>query len=116
SEVDGMRFVSMRGPSGRGSGKSFTPFSRMHRANLRPACCCSELRLLPMNPAGSRSLHALIACLNAGVLVFSDEPFATASIVSLPDALGSGNWLTPLPRMHWANFTAFCAFAVMLLP
>ena len=60
-----------------------------------------------MNPAGSRFLHALMACLNAGLFGSSDEPFATASMVSLPDAPGSGNWLTPLLRMHSANFTAF---------
>ena len=63
--------------------------------------------MLPVNPAGSRFLHALMACLNAGVLVSSDEPFATASMVNLPDAPGSGNSLTPLLRMHSANFTAF---------
>ena len=48
-----------------------------------------------------------MACLNAGVFGSSDEPFTTPSIVSLPDALGSGNSLTPLLRMHSANFTAF---------
>ena len=79
----------------------------MHWANLRAADCCWGLRLLPVNPAGSRALHALMACVNAGVLVSSDEPFAIASMVSLPDALGSGNLLTPLLRMHSANFTAF---------
>ena len=60
-----------------------------------------------MNPAGSRSLHALMACVNAGVLVSSDEPFAISSMVNLPDAPGSGKSLTPLLRMHSANFTAF---------
>ena len=48
-----------------------------------------------------------MACVNAGVLGSSDEPFAIASMVSLPDAPGSGNSLTPLLRMHSANFTAF---------
>ena len=95
SAADGIRFVSMRGPSGVGSGKSFTPFSRMHWANLRAACCCWVVRLLPVNPGGSRSLHALMACLNAAALGSSDEPFATASMVSSPDASGSGNALTP---------------------
>src|SRR5947209_7871763 len=37
-------------------------------------------------------------------------------MVSLPDAPGSGNSLTPLLRMHSANFTAFWALAVLLLP
>jgi hypothetical protein len=78
----------------------------MHWANFKPADCCWELRLVPVNPAGSRALHALIACSNAGVLVSSPEPFATASMVSLPDAFGSGNWRTPFPRMQAANFTA----------
>ena len=45
--------------------------------------------------------------LNAGVLGSSDEPFAIPSMVNWPDASGSGNSLTPLLRMHSANFTAF---------
>ncbi len=61
---------------------------------------------MPVNPAGSRSLHALSARLNAAELVFRDELFATASMVNAPDASGSGNVLTPLARMHSANFTA----------
>src|SRR4029453_15153759 len=103
---DGIRLVSTRGASGAGSGKSFTPFSRMHWANSRAAACCWGLLLSPVNPGGSRSLHTLMACSNAAVLVSSDEPFATASIVNSPDAFGSGNALTPLARMHSANFTA----------
>jgi hypothetical protein len=47
-----------------------------------------------------------MACLNAALLVSSDERFAIASMVNVPDASGSGNSLTPLARMHWANFTA----------
>src|SRR5207253_2265131 len=46
--ADGIRFVSTRGASGAGSGKSFTPLSRMHWANLRAADCCSALRLYPV--------------------------------------------------------------------
>jgi hypothetical protein len=56
-----------------------------------------------------------MARFHAGVLGFSDEPFATASKVSVPDALGSGNSLTPLARMHSANFTA-SSWLVALLP
>ena len=62
---------------------------------------------MPVNPGGSRSLHALMARLNAAQLVSTDEPFATPSMVNSPDASGSGNALTPLARMHSANFTAF---------
>jgi hypothetical protein len=51
-------------------------------------------------------LHALMACWNAGLFVSRDEPFATASIVNPPEAGGSGKSLTPLCRMHPANFTA----------
>ena len=107
SAADGIRPVSTSGPFGVGSGKSFTPFSRMHWANLRAASCSWVLRLPPVNPVGSRSLHALMACLNAGVFGSSDEPFTTPSMVNLPEAPGSGNALTPLLRMHSANFTAF---------
>ena len=60
-----------------------------------------------MNPGGSRSLHALMACLNAALLGSTDEPFAIPSMVNSPDASGSGNALTPLARMHSANFIAF---------
>ena len=60
-----------------------------------------------MNPGGCRSLHALMAVFHAAVLVSSDEPFTTPSMVNSPDASGSGNSLTPLSRMHSANFTAF---------
>jgi hypothetical protein len=60
-----------------------------------------------MNPAGSRSLHALTACVNVALFGSSDEPFTTPSIVNSPDAGGSGNALTPLLRMHSTNFTAF---------
>jgi hypothetical protein len=56
-----------------------------------------------------------MACSNAAVLVSSDEPFATASIVNSPDAFGSGNALTPLARMHSANLTALSRTVTSLL-
>src|SRR5581483_8726882 len=86
----------------------------MHCANLSAACCRCEFRLVPVNPAGSRCLHALRAWVNAGALVSIDEPLAIASIVSFPE-LGSGNWLTPLWRMHSANLTAFPALLALPL-
>ena len=57
-----------------------------------------------------------MACSNAAVLVSSDEPFATASIVNSPDAFGSGNALTPLARMHSENLTALSRAVTFLLP
>src|SRR5919198_3167972 len=113
---DGIRFVSTRGPFGVGSGKSGTPLSRMHWANSRRGFLCSAVTLPPVNRGGSRCLHALMACLNAALLVSTDEPFATASIVNSPDESGSGNLLTPLARMHSANFTAFSRMEAVLLP
>ena len=90
-----------------GSGKSFTPLSRMHWANLRRVLLLlGRFACAPVNPGGCRSLHALMACSNAAVLVSSDEPFAIPSMVNSPDASGSGNSLTPLSRMHSANLTA----------
>jgi hypothetical protein len=56
-----------------------------------------------------------MACFHAAVLGSSDEPLITPSMVSAPDASGSGNSLTPLSRMHSANFTAFSCVAVLLL-
>src|SRR5262245_10838773 len=114
--ADGIRLVSMRGPSAGGAGKSLMPLSRMHWANLRATFCCSALRLWPVNPGGSRSLHALLACLNAALLGSTDDPFATPSMVDSPEASGSGNARTPLARMHSANFTAFSCVAAALLP
>src|SRR5438876_8211301 len=87
----------------------------MHRANSRAASCSWELLWWPVNPDGSRSLHALTACLNAAEPVSRDEPFATASMVNAPDASGSGNAPTPLARMHSANFTAFARVLAVLL-
>ena len=56
---DGILVVSIRGSPFTGSGKSFTPFSRTHSANLRAADCCLGLRL-PLNaPGGSSALHAV---------------------------------------------------------
>src|SRR5579872_2888079 len=112
-----MRFVSMSGPFGVGSGKSGTPLSRTHCANARRAVLCCDVTLPPVNPGGSRFLHAPIAFFHAALFGSSDEPFTTASMVSAPDALGSGNPLTPLARMHSANFTALsCAETVVAPP
>jgi hypothetical protein len=57
-----------------------------------------------------------MACFHAGALGSSDEPFTTPSIVNPPDAGGSGNSLTPLFRMHSANFIAFSRLAAFVLP
>ena len=104
--AEGIFVVSISGPSLAGSGKSLMPLSRMHWANLRAGSCSLALRLRPMNPGGCRSLHAAMAASNAGLFASSDEPFTTPSIVISPDASGSGNSLTPLSRMHAANFIA----------
>jgi hypothetical protein len=89
----------------------------MHWANFMRAVLCWGVTLPPVNPGGSRSLHAPMAVFHAAVLGSSDEPFSTPSMVISPDASGSGNALTPLARMHSANFTAFlCAVAVLLPP
>src|SRR6266516_4120087 len=87
----------------------------MHCANARAAFCSWGLLWLPENPAGSRYLHALSACLNAAELVFRAEPFATASMVNAPDTSESGNAPTPLARMHSANFTALARVVVDVL-
>src|SRR5262249_39930665 len=86
--------------------------SRTHSANSSRAVLCFGVTLAPVNPGGSRSLHAPSACSNTALFVFTDEPLAIASIVSSPDASGSGNALTPLARMHSANFTAFSRVAL----
>ena len=112
----GFDFVSTRGPSGVGSGKSGTPLSRTHWANLRRAVVCWGVTLVPVNPGGSSSLQALRACSKAAELVSTAEPSATPSMLNSPDVFGSGNLLTPLTRMHSANFTAFSRVVEVLLP
>jgi hypothetical protein len=77
--------------------------------------------LVSVNPSGSSPLHLLSACLNDAEFVSTDVPFATASIVSAPVASGSGKALTPLRRMHSANFTTFARvvaapFPALLMP
>ena len=57
-----------------------------------------------------------MAPFHAAPLVSSDEPFTTPSIVSSPDASGSGNSRTPFSRMHSANLTALSRAVVGLSP
>ena len=82
-----------------GSGKSFTPFSRMHSANLRLAVCCLGLRFELREPGGCRALHALTAFVHTVTVTLT--PYSKS-----PFAFGSGKSRTPCARMHSANFTA----------
>ena len=63
--------------------------------------------LVGMNPAGSRALHAPIACCHAALLGFSGELYSGSRRRTCPTRSGPGTSLTPLLRMHSANFTAF---------
>ena len=58
---DGILYVLTRGSPLTGSGKSFTPLSRMHWANLRLADCCLGVRFELNVPGGCRSLQAVVA-------------------------------------------------------
>ena len=69
--MDGIRVVSMRGPSAVGSGKSGTPLSRMHWANLRavrirsPGVASSLSRTqTPMPFALARSIISVLIPIN----------------------------------------------------
>src|SRR4051812_18392617 len=60
-----------------------------------------------------------MAPFHAAPLVSSDEPFRTPSIVSWPDASGSGNPRTPFSRMHSETRTALpraVVFFVVAVP
>jgi hypothetical protein len=71
-----------------GSGKSFTPLSRTHLANLRLADCCLGVRLEENVPGGCRSLQAVVARVHtAGVTL---TPYSNWFF-----SLGSGKSLTP---------------------
>src|SRR5258708_31109410 len=98
---DGIRVVSMRGWPLTGSGKSGTPCSRMHRANLTAADSCAEFSFALKVPGGCRVLHAATAFIHTALLTLI--PYDG----NAPDAFGSGKSLTPLTRMHSENFTAF---------
>ena len=104
--ADGIRFVSTRGPSVGGVREVLHAVVAHALGELEARLLLLGAPLPPMNPGGSRSLHAPMAFFHAAVLGSSDEPFAIPSMVSAPDASGSGNSLTPLSRMHSANFTA----------
>src|SRR5579862_738849 len=114
--ADGIRFVSTRGPFRVGSGKSGTPLLRTHCANSRRAVNCWGVTLAPVNPGGSRLLHAARARWNDALFGSSDEPFTTPSMVNEPEAAGSGNPITPLARMHSANFTALLEAVLVPVP
>src|SRR5690349_18648166 len=97
---DGILYVSIIGSPLAGSGKSLTPCSRTHWANLRLAACCFGVRFELNAPGGFSALHASIA-LSHTPLLTSTPKFCA------PFESGSGKWGTPLARMHSANFTAF---------
>ena len=97
---DGILYVSIRGSPLTGSGKSLTPWSRTHWANLRLADCSLGVRFELSVPGGLRALQASTACSH------------TARVTSTPNwkwllGFGSGKSGTPCARMHSANFTAF---------
>src|SRR5439155_26472684 len=96
----GILVVSIRGSPLTGSGKSFTPWSRTHWANLRLADCSLGVRFALNAPGGWRALHASTAFVNTSLLTSTPK-------LKSPFGSGSGKWGTPFARMHSANFTAF---------
>src|SRR5262249_11035595 len=113
---DGIRVVSTMGWPLTGSGKSFTPFARMHRANSRAADNCLGLRCALKEPGGCSSLHAASAFVHTAGLTLIPK------LGNSPEAFGSGKSGYPFSRMHAANFTAlsravaFLLLAVLLPP
>src|SRR5436190_7985639 len=107
---DGILVVSMSGSPLTGSGKSFTPWSRTHWANLKLADCCLGVRFPDNVPGGCSALQALVACFHTAGLTLT--PYWNWFFGS-----GSGKSLTPCARMHSANFTALSrAVSSLLLP
>ena len=68
---DGILYVSITGSPLTGSGKSFTPWSRTHWANLRLADCCLGVRFPDNVPGGCRSLQAVVACFHTAGLTLT---------------------------------------------
>src|SRR5512132_2892636 len=93
--VDGIFVVSTRGSPLTGSGKSLTPFARMHCANSRAADNCFGLRC-------AHFVHT------AGLTLIP-------KVGHSPDAFGSGKSGYPFSRMHSENFTAFSRGVAVLL-
>src|SRR5207237_5223353 len=94
---DGILYVSIMGSPLTGSGKSFTPWSRTHRANLRLADCCLGLRFELRAPGGLSALHASTALSHTSLLTSTPK-------FHWPFGSGSGKCGTPFARMHSANF------------
>ena len=84
-----------------GSGKSGTPCSRTHWANLSAAENCVWVKCALSEPGGCRDLHAATAFVHTAAVTLT--PYDGNS----PDAFGSGKSLTPFARKHSENFTAF---------
>src|ERR1700712_1604886 len=92
---DGILYVSISGSPLIGSGKSFTPLSRTHWANLRLADCSLEVRLELSAPGGFRALQASTACSHPSLVTSPPK-------LKSPCGSGSGKCGTPLARMHSA--------------
>src|SRR4029453_13781262 len=107
--VRGIFVVSTMGSPLTGSGKSLTPFARMHCANLRAADNCLGLRCALKEPGGCSSLHAPRAFRHTAGLTLIPK------VGNSPDAFGSGKSGYPFSRMHSENFTAFSRGVAVLL-
>ena len=89
-------------PSSLGSGKSGTPFSRMHCENLRIRSCISGSAFIGSPPLGMNCLHFSWA---ASTLALS-VPSGIIIEIPPPSICGIG-MSTPLSRMHWAYLSMF---------
>jgi len=90
-----------------GSGKSLTPLSRMHWANLRAACCLLGTPLASREPRWLQVLTRADACLKRRAVRVHRRavryPIDGEIARTRP---GPGTPWTPFFRMHSANFTA----------
>src|SRR5207248_11616162 len=97
--ADGMCVVSMSGWPLTGSGKSFTPCARTHRANLTAADSCVGVMCALNEPGGCNALHAWTELDNtAGVRLIPNEGDSSAEVGARPQP-------TTVSRVHSMNST-----------
>src|SRR5258706_13945500 len=100
----------MRGWPLTGSGKSGTPFLRMHWANVRAVDICAGVIFALKEPGGCSSLHALTALFHFGALTLIPKEGKS------PAAVGPGKALTPFAPMHSRNFHALSRPVMLVSP
>ena len=106
SLADGMWFVSTRGSPATGIREVLHAVVADALGELERSLLLRGAPLAAREPRRLEVLARAEGLVERRAVGSTDEPFATPSMVKVPEASGSGNCWTPLSRMHSANFTA----------